>query len=142
MLTAFFTVKVLFSMNFYLVARPSKKSTTKYYEYYSYLAVMKSLREAPRRKRPDSWREINGPQAKTALLHSPNCLVMTVSQSTRPHSSYELRIRQISHQQTSFVPEAETQNGRRFQPVENTQENSLAEFRDNAQKAFQQCLQN
>jgi transposase len=107
---------------------------------------MKRLREAVRRKRPEAW--IN----KTWMLHHDN---------TRSRAHASLLIREfLAKHEMSLVPQPpyspdlapadffllpklkSTLKGRRFQKMEETEENSLRDLRIILQNTFQDAFQN
>jgi transposase len=109
-----------------------------------YLKVMKRLREAVRRKRPEAWTN------KTWMLHHDNA---------PPDAS--LLIREfLAKQETIVVPQPlyspdlapadfflfpklkSTLKGRRFRMVEEIKENSLQDLRAIPQNMFQDAFQN
>ena len=109
-----------------------------------YLKVMKRLREAVRRKKPEAWTN------KTWMLHHDNA---------PPHAS--LLIREcLAKQETIVVPQPlyfpdlaladfflfpklkSTLKGRRFQTVEEIKENSLQDHRTIPRNTFQDVFQN
>lgn len=87
----------LITMNFYLVARLSTKST-----------ILKRLNVCKRQweeKGPIHGGRKNGCSTKTMppqILHS----LLAILVITRPHSSHNFWTRQISHQQTSFCSQS------------------------------------
>jgi len=109
-----------------------------------YFKVMKRLREAVRRKRPEAWTN------KTWMLHHDNAPA---------HAS--LLIREfLAKQDTFVVPQPpyspdltpadffvfpklkSTIKGRRFQTIEKIKENSLRDLRAKPQNTFQDAFQN
>jgi hypothetical protein len=108
------------------------------------LEVMKCLRKAVRRKRPESWKEKKKRHSIiTKLPHVACFLFVTVSQSTGRTRATTSVLARSRTSRLLFVPEAEfTLKDRHFGSVENSQENSLAKLRAVPQKAFQKCFQN
>ena len=114
-----FVLKVLFTMNFYLMARLSTKST---------ILKWSNVCERQGEEKGQFCEGRKNGCSNTTLPHIPHCLFMTFLQSMRPQSSCYHCNRQISHQQTSFLflKLQSTLKGWRFESAENIQENSLA----------------
>jgi len=109
-----------------------------------YLKVMKRLREAMRRKRPEAWTN------KIWMLHHDNAPA---------HASLFIR-EFLANQDTIVMPQApyspdlapadfflfpklkSTLKGRRFQTIEEIKENSLQDLRAIPQNTFQHAFQN
>ena len=125
------TVKVLFSMNFYIVARLSKKSTT--------LQWWKACERHREEKGPFVEGEIWILHHYRSPAHS-SLLVVTAWQSTRPHSSYKLRTRQISHQQPLFLTRRWNSKLSTFSACWEQPRKIASGVPRQCTKAFQQCF--
>jgi hypothetical protein len=109
-----------------------------------YLEVMKRLREATRRKRPEEWRN------KTWMLHRDNAPAHTLlliheflvkhEMSVIPQLPYSLDL--IPAEFFLFPKLNSTLKGRRFQMIEELDENSLWDLRAIPQNAFQAAFKN
>jgi transposase len=103
-----------------------------------YLEVTKRLREADRRKRPEGWRN------KTWMLHHDNAPAHTSllireflakhEMTVIPQLPYSLHLAPVDF----FFPKLKsTLNGRRFQTIEELEENSLPDLSAMPQNAIQ-----
>ena len=135
MLTVFLTGRVLFIMSLFHVVRVNKEF---------YLKVMKRLREAVRRKRPEAWTN------KTWMLHHDNAPAhasllireFLVKQDTivMPQPPYSPDLAPADF--FLFPKLKSTLKGRRFQMIEEIKENSLQDLRAIPQNTFQDAFQN
>ena len=108
-----------------------------------YLKVMKRVREAVRRKRPDLWRRKN----RLLCLHVPARSFLLIHDFLTKHETTVVPQPPYSPDLTPtdlflFTKLESLLRGRRFESIQEIKGNSLEELRSIPQEAFQECLQN